>query len=47
MSIKFLGRDEAVEVVRAVAPRLAERRKHADVSACTRIQVGLRPPGYC
>ncbi|XP_056873005.1 intraflagellar transport protein 172 homolog [Takifugu flavidus] len=32
LSIKFLGRDQAAEVVRAVAPRLAERRKHGDAA---------------
>lgn len=32
LSIKFLSRDQAVEVVRVVAPRMAARRKHGDVS---------------
>lgn len=35
LSIKFLSRDQAVEVVRVVAPQLAGRRKHGDVSDCT------------
>lgn len=34
LSIKFLSRDQAVEVVRVVAPRMAGRRKHGDVSGC-------------
>ena len=33
--MKFLSRDQAVEVVRALAPRMAGRRKHGDVSVCT------------
>lgn len=38
LSIKFLSRDQAVEVVRVVAPQLAGRRKHGDVSDCTHTQ---------
>ncbi|CAF93921.1 unnamed protein product, partial [Tetraodon nigroviridis] len=32
LSIKFLSRDQAVEVVRVVAPRMAGRRKHGDAA---------------
>lgn len=35
LSIKFLSRDQAVEVVRVVAPRMAGRRKHGEVHTHT------------
>lgn len=43
LSIKFLSRDQAVEVVRVVAPRMAGRRKHGEVHTHMHTHAGKTP----